>query len=81
MGNTFHTQLRVGRSLLNEHSFQLGFSDTDLCICHRTESVSHFLTQCFIYTEERRILYDTLGQIYPKFTTVNNNDKLGIILN
>ena len=80
-GNALHTQLRVGRTLLNSHSFQLNFSETNLCNCHRIETVSHFLLDCFIFSEERRTLFMTLDQIYPKFTSANNNDKLEILLN
>ena len=80
-GNALHTQLRVGRTLLNSHSFQLNLSETDLCHCHRIETVSHFLLECFIFSEERRALFISLDQIYPKFTSAKDKDKLEILLN
>ena len=79
-GNALWTQLRVGRSFLNSHGFAIHLAETDLCLCSRSESVSHFLTECFLYTEERKILYDSMEQILPKFKTLPNKTKLDILL-
>ena len=49
--NTLLCRLRVGRSFLNSHSFSIGHSDTDLCLCGLQETVTHFFT-CFIYTNK-----------------------------
>ena len=80
-GNTLWTQLRVGRSLLNAHGFAINLTSSDLCICSRPETVLHFVTEYFIYTEERRTLYDSLEQILPKFKSLPNKIKLDIFLN
>ena len=56
-GNSLLTQLRCGWSLLNFHGFQLNFTDDDQFECSRSETVSHFLAQCFLYQPERQILY------------------------
>ena len=68
-GNALLTQLRVGRSFLNGHSFAINLTDSDLCLCARPESVRHFFNECFLYTEERRILFDSIEQLIPKFKT------------
>ena len=51
--NSLHTQLRVGQSYLNSHGFKINLREDDLCLCHRSETVSHFLLECFLYQEER----------------------------
>ena len=79
-GNALLTQLRVGRSFLNAHGFAINLSDTDLCLCARPESVLHYFTQCFLYTEERRVLYDSMEQLIPKFETLKEKTKLDIFL-
>ena len=79
-GNALLTQLRVGRSLLNVHSFAINLADSPLCQCARLETNLHFFTECFLYTEERRLLYDSMEQILPKFKTLSNKNKLEIFL-
>ena len=78
--NALLTQLRVGRSLLNVHSFAINLADSPLCQCARLETNLHFFTECFLYTEERRLLYDSMEQILPKFKTLSNENKLEIFL-
>ena len=79
-GNTLWTQLRVGRSFLNAHGFAINLADSDLCLCSRSESVQHFLTECFLFTEERNLLYDSMEQILPKFKTFPKKTKIEILL-
>ena len=79
-GNALWTQLRIGRSLLNGNGFEIGLSVSDLCLCLRSESVSHFFNECFIFTEERNELYNSMEQILPKFKTFSNKVKLDILL-
>ena len=76
-GNSLQTQLPVGRSFLNAHSFSINLADSDLCLCSRSETTTHYLTQCFLYTAERRHLYNSLEQLLPKFKTLCK-DLLGI---
>ena len=79
-GNALHTQLRVGRSFLNAHGFAINLVDSDLCLCSRPESVSHFLNGCFLYTEERRLLYSSMEQLVPKFGNLSDKMKTDILL-
>ena len=61
------TQIRVGRSFLNSHSYTVGMSESPACICHSIiESPSHFFNDCFLYNEERRTLFSTFEQYLPK---------------
>ena len=80
LGNKLWTQLRVGRSQLNLHKFTINLSDTDKCLCARTESVDHFFNDCFLYSEERCLLYSSIEQILPKFSNLSKKTKLHIFL-
>ena len=80
IGNSILTQLRVGRSHLNVHKFALGLSDTEKCLCDRPETVSHYLTQCFLYNEECHILYSKVSQIIPNFTLLPDKLKMKVLL-
>ena len=55
-------------------------ADSDLFLCSRSESVLHFATECFLFAEERRILYNSLDQILLKFKTYPNKTKLYMFL-
>ena len=72
--------LRVGRSFLNEHKFSIGLSETKLCICGTTENNDHFLLSCFLYTEERRLLFNTVEQILPTFKNMTKKKKIETLL-
>ena len=79
-GNKFLTQIRVGRSFLNAHAFTIGMSDSPSCLCDRIESTEHFLLHCFLFTEERKILFSSVQQQIPNFYNYSNNKKLEILL-
>ena len=72
------TRIRVGRSLLNEHSFTLGFSDTmscENCLAPR-ESPLHFITQCEAFADLRLIMLNQARQFIPNIHLLakkNNN--------
>ena len=79
--NSLHTQLRVGQSYLNSHGFKINLREDDLCLCHRSETVSHFFLDCFLYQEERDELCKKISQYLPRFQTFSKTKKLEIILN
>ena len=78
--NSLHTQLRVGQSYLNSHGFKINLREDDLCLCHRSETVSHFFLDCFLYQEERDELFKKISQYLPGFQTFSKTKKLEIIL-
>ena len=78
--NTLHTQLRVGQSYLNSHGFKINLREDDLCLCHRSETVSHYFLDCFLYQEERDELLNKISQYLPRFKTFSKTKKLEIIL-
>ena len=79
--NSLHTQLRVGRSYLHAHGFAIGLEPSDLCLCWRQESVNHYFHSCFLYQEERTILYSAISKFVPNFNTLTLMRKTEIILN
>jgi len=78
--NAVHTQLRVGQSDLNSHGFKINLKEDDLCLCHRSETTSHFFLECFLYQEEREILFAKISEYLPRFKTFSKSKKLEIIL-
>ena len=82
LGNTLLTQIRVGRSNLNQHRFTIGFIDSPECLCHhKSESPEHYFLHCFLYSPERQILFILIEHYVPKFPNLNNKQKIELILN
>ena len=68
IGNTLLTRIRLKRSDLNLHKFTIGLSDSAECLCHaKKESTIHYLTECFLYSGERQILFNRVEQYIPNF--------------
>ena len=57
LGNKYLTQIRVGRSYLNDHSFQIQMTPSPQCSCHAArESPLHFFLDCKNHSEECRTM-------------------------
>ena len=81
ISNSLLTKIRVGRSDLNLHKFTIGLIDSPQCDClFREESSSHYFLDCFLYSPERRILFDLIEHFIPKFSSFKKSQKLDIIL-
>ena len=79
--NTLLTRIRVGRSMLNQHRYSIGFAESPECICHhREESPQHYFLDCFLYLQERQTLFDLIEHYVPKFTRLNKREKLDILI-
>ena len=83
--NSIHTQLRVGCSNLNSHLFAIGRSSTQGCICNcPNESVEHVLLDCFMYQEERQVMFDyiknTRNILCGKLETYNRKSLVSVLL-
>ena len=78
--NALHTQLRVGQSYLNAHGFKINLKDDDLCLCHRSETTSHYFLDCFLYQVERESLFNKISEYLPRFKTFTKSKKLETIL-
>ena len=80
-GCALATQLRVGRTKLNGHSFAIGLAQSSLCDCHHPcESICHHLTSCFLYQPERQTLYSKIKQFIPNFESLSDSKKTNILL-
>ena len=80
LSNKWLTQIRLGRSFLNQHKFTIGLSDSPSCLCDRIESSEHFLLHCFLYTEERKTLFSSVQNMFPKFSTFPDKRKFETLL-
>ena len=50
-------------------------------ICHfKTETPEHYLLDCFLYSQERRILFNLIEHYIQNFQTCNKKQKFEIIL-
>ena len=81
LGNSLLTKIRVGRSDLKQHRFMIGLSDSpECCYHHKIESPEHYFLDCFLYSLERRILFDLIEHFIPNFSKFTKSRKLDIIL-
>ena len=75
------TRIRAGNSKLISHKFETGLSPTTECLCaHPDENSTHYITQCFLYTEERRILFDQVSQFVPNFPKLSKKRQYDILV-
>ena len=78
---TLLTRIRIGRSYLNAHSFQVGHSDTMFCKCgYKEENSVHYITQCPLYTEARRTMVGRIEQFIPRFRNLTNKKQYEILV-
>ena len=81
-GNKLLTQIRIGRSYLNSHSFAIQMSPSPECSCHfPNESSTHFFLDCFMWTKERRTMLGVFEHFIPTFSSFTKQKKLNIIPN
>ena len=78
--NTLHCRLRVGRSFLKAHGFAINLSPTDKCLCGDIDNTKHYLLTCFLFQEERVILFDTINSFYPTFKRLSAANKTELLL-
>ena len=81
IGNKLWTRIRLGRSMLNSHGFEIQKKDSPYCLCHyKNETPMHYMLDCFLYTIERRLLYDQVSQLVPEFDQMSKTKKLEVLL-
>ena len=81
LGNKLWTRIRLGRSSLNAHSFEIQKVGSPSCLCHfRNETPMHYFLDCFLYTIERQLLIDQVGQLVANFDKMPKYKKLEIFL-
>ena len=67
--------------MLNTHSFSVNLTESDQCLCSRTETVSHYSNNCFLYQEERCVLLSKIIKFVPKFDKLPDYKKTEVLLN
>ena len=76
------TRIRVGRTILKEHSFLIGLSDTMSCpkCDNNQESPIHFITTCPFFTEQREIMITKMLQFIPDFKNLPKKRQYEILV-
>ena len=81
IGNTLLTRIRLERSYLNLHSFNICHSESPECLCHSKHELSiHYLIDCFLYSSERQTLFTLVEHYFPKFKQLNKNKKYEVLV-
>ena len=81
IGNTLLTRIRLERSYLNLHSFNICHSESPECLCHaKRESSIHYLIDCFLYSSERQTLFTQVEHYFPNFKELNKNKKYEVLV-
>ena len=82
LGNSLLTQLRVGRSTLNAHTYSLGLTDSPACSCgFRENTTLHFLLDCQLFYIHRLTLFNKFEQYIPDFKNMSRKNKMELLLN
>ena len=59
----------------------IGLIESPMCDClFREESPSHYFIDCFLYSNERQILFSLIEHYIPKFKNFTKSQKLDVIL-
>ncbi len=77
-----HTKLRLKCSDLNQDKFNIGISDTDLCICGEIETCEHYLLDCGSNLVAKVEMLDSVMEILMNkgLTMDEASDRLGVDL-
>jgi hypothetical protein len=78
--NTLHCRLRVGRSFLKSHSFAINMSTTDRCPCGEIDTTQSYFLTCFLFQNERHVLFEKICQVLPKFKKLSKSEQCDILL-
>ena len=80
IGNCFLTRMRLNRSDLNFHRFEIGLHDAPECLCHASETSIHYLMDCLLYSGECQTLYKLVEHYIPNFSIINKRKQFEIFL-
>ena len=81
IGNSLLSRLRLNQSDLNLHKFTVGRSESSECDCHaKSESSFHYLTECFLFSGERQILYSLVEHYIPHFLNISKTKQFEILV-
>ena len=81
LGSTLLSRIRLNRSDLNLHKFEIGLHDTPACDCHeKSESSIHYIMDCFLFSGERQILFQLVEHYIPKFSKLSKSKQYDILL-
>ena len=65
----------------NVIGYVIGKVTSPACQCHyNNETVQHYLLDCFLYTNERQLLFSQVNQLVTNFNTMPKYKKLDMLL-
>ena len=78
------TRLRVNLSHLKEHKYRHNFSDTfnPFCNCGllEIESTSHYLLRCAFFSDQRKILFESISMSKGDISNLSDSKKVDLFL-
>ena len=74
---TLLCRLRVGRSFLKSHGFQINLSNTDCCLCGEEDHTQSFFLSCFLFQQERKEMLEKVQTIFLIFLNKVNKGQHG----
>ena len=81
LGNSLLSRIRLNRSDLNLHKFDIGLHENSECSCHaKSESSIHYMMDCFLYSGERQNLFNLVEHYIPNFPKLNKTKQFEILL-
>ena len=81
LGNSLLSRIRLNRSDLNLHKFDIGLHENSECSCHaKSESSIHYMMDCFLYSGESQNLLNLVEHYIPNFPKLNKTKQFEILL-
>ena len=81
LANKLWTRIRLGRSNLNTHGFEIQKVDSPSCLCHfKNETPMHYFLDCFLYTIECQLLFDLVGQLVSNFNQIPKYKQINVLI-
>ena len=83
VGNTLHTQIRLGMSKLNTHKYSIQKTASPSCACgYKQENTKHFILHCPRFASARSELFSQVStHINTDFRTLSDDTKIDTLLN
>ena len=83
VGNTLHTQIRLGMSKLNTHQYSIQKTASPSCACgYKQENTKHFIIHCPRFASARSELFSQVStHLNTDFRTLSDDTKIDTLLN
>ena len=55
-------------------------STTDRCLCGEIDTIQSYFLSCFLFQNERLVLFEKICQVLPKFKQLSKSEQCDILL-